>query len=48
VIVYCTDGSRSALAGRTLQDLGYADVAHLEGGIAAWADQGGPLVPYVG
>jgi rhodanese-related sulfurtransferase len=48
VIVYCTDGSRSALAGRPLQDLGYADVAHLEGGISAWADQGGPLVPYVG
>ena len=48
VIVYCSDGARSALAAQSLQELGYHDVAHLEGGITAWADQGGPLVPHPG
>ena len=29
VIVYCASGSRSALAGKALQDLGYSDVRNL-------------------
>jgi len=36
VIVYCSSGSRSALAADTLQGMGYEDVAHLEGGMMAW------------
>lgn len=35
-ILYCASGGRSALAAVALQDLGYADVAHLDGGIKAW------------
>ncbi len=41
-ILYSAAGGRSVLAARTLLDLGYVDVAHLEGGIAAWAQAGCP------
>src|SRR5258705_12297537 len=40
VIVYCASGGRSALAGKTLQDMGYKDVRNL-GGFKSWADSGG-------
>ncbi len=43
-IVFCAAGSRSALAVETLQELGYADVAHLDGGIAAWKQAGLPVL----
>ncbi len=43
VIVYCAAGSRSALAAKTLQQLGYRDVAHLDGGFKAWVEQGRPV-----
>ena len=36
VILYCGTGGRSALAGKTLLDMGYSDVASLAGGYAAW------------
>jgi len=36
VILYCGGGGRSALAADTLQHMGYADVAHLDGGFKAW------------
>ena len=42
VIVYCASGGRSALAGKTLQDLGYKDVRNL-GGFKGWADSGGSV-----
>ena len=40
VIVYCAAGSRAALAGKMLKDMGYADVRNL-GGFKDWADAGG-------
>lgn len=40
VILYCSAGSRSALSARTLKELGYRDVAHLEGGLEAWQREG--------
>ncbi len=43
VIVYCAAGSRSALGAVALQALGYRDVAHLDGGFAAWIDRGHPV-----
>lgn len=43
-VLYCAAGSRSALAAATLQELGYRDVAHLDGGIAAWKQAGLPVV----
>lgn len=43
ILLYCHDGCRSALAARTLAELGYTDVAHLHGGIRAWTDASLPL-----
>ena len=39
-ILYCAVGGRSALAVLSLQELGYTDVAHLDGGIKAWLEAG--------
>lgn len=36
VILHCAGGGRSALAADTLQQMGYANVAHLDGGFNAW------------
>lgn len=43
IVLYCASGGRSALAAHTLQVLGYTDVAHLDGGVKAWREQGRPL-----
>jgi rhodanese-related sulfurtransferase len=42
VIVYCASGGRSALAGKVLKDMGYAQVYNL-GGFKDWAESGGPV-----
>ncbi len=36
LIVYCGTGGRSALAAKTLKDMGYPEVSSLAGGYAAW------------
>ena len=43
VVVYCAAGSRSALGAATLQQLGYRDVAHLDGGFKAWLEEQRPV-----
>lgn len=43
VILHCASGGRSALAAGTLRQLGYNDVAHLEGGMNAWKESGRPV-----
>jgi len=41
VVLYCASGNRSALAAKTLQDeLGYANVESMTGGITLWKDRG--------
>ena len=40
VVVYCAMGTRSAFAAKTLQELGYTDVASLVGGFNRWKDEG--------
>jgi rhodanese-related sulfurtransferase len=40
VAVYCTAGGRSSRAARTLVDLSYTNVLHLDDGLAAWRDAG--------
>ena len=42
IIVYCASGGRSALAGKTLKDMGYADVRNL-GGFQDWMMSGGEV-----
>lgn len=43
VILHCGAGSRAALAADTLQQMGYTNVAHLDGGFTAWKEQGQPV-----
>jgi rhodanese-related sulfurtransferase len=43
IFVYCASGARSAAAGRMLQELGFAEVYNLEGGIYAWQRNGFPV-----
>lgn len=42
-ILHCASGGRSALAADTLRQLGYSNVAHLEGGMNAWKEAGQPI-----
>ena len=42
IIVYCGSGGRAALAGKTLKDMGYADVRNL-GGFQEWVASGGAV-----
>ena len=41
-ILFCGAGWRSALATKTLQDMGMRNVAHIDGGFAAWVKEGAP------
>ncbi len=43
LIVYCAGGTRSALAVRTLKELGYERVASLAGGYNRWSDAAYPV-----
>jgi len=45
VILHCASGGRSALAAKTLKDMGYENVAHLDGGITKWIEEGKPVEP---
>jgi sulfur-carrier protein adenylyltransferase/sulfurtransferase len=40
VILYCASGNRSALAAKTLEELGYGRVESMTGGITLWKDRG--------
>jgi rhodanese-related sulfurtransferase len=42
IVLYDDDGRRAVLAGRTLAELGYTEVAVLAGGLPAWEKSGGP------
>ena len=42
LVLYCASGGRSALAAKTLQDMGLSDVCHIAGGFTAWVAIGGP------
>jgi rhodanese-related sulfurtransferase len=42
IILYCASGGRSALAGKTLKDMGYGRVYNL-GAFKDWAESGGAV-----
>lgn len=44
VVVYCAGGTRSALAVRSLRELGYSQVSSMAGGFTKWKDAGHPYV----
>lgn len=43
IILHCASGGRSALAADLLTDMGYTNVAHMDGGITAWKAAGRPV-----
>ena len=43
VILYCNKGWRSALAAKSLQDMGVEPVAHMAGGMERWVEEIGRL-----
>ena len=42
-VLFCAMGWRSALATKTLQDMGIDKVAHIDGGFTAWKNKGAPV-----
>ena len=43
LVIYCNKGWRSALAAKTLQDMGVQRVCHIAGGFGAWLEAEGPV-----
>ena len=43
LLLFCAAGWRSALATRTLMEMGLENVAHIEGGFSAWKAAGAPV-----
>jgi rhodanese-related sulfurtransferase len=44
LIFHCAGGGRSALTVATLKEMGYENIAHLDGGIKAWKEAGKPVI----
>lgn len=40
IVVHCALGGRGALAAKSLQEMGYTNVANMEGGVKAWRERG--------
>lgn len=43
IILHCASGGRSALAAKTLKEMGYDNVAHMDGGYKAWKENDLPV-----
>ena len=41
-VLFCAGGMRSALAARTIHEMGLEKVSHIAGGFGAWKKNGGP------
>jgi molybdopterin/thiamine biosynthesis adenylyltransferase/rhodanese-related sulfurtransferase len=48
VILYCRSGNRSGKAAQEMSELGYENVANVDGGILEWQEQGLPVVTAAG
>jgi rhodanese-related sulfurtransferase len=46
VIVYCASGARAALATLALKEMGYENVANMDGGLKAWIAAGLPTAEH--
>lgn len=44
IILHCAAGMRSALATATLKQMGYNNIAHMDGGFKAWKNSGKPVI----
>jgi rhodanese-related sulfurtransferase len=47
LVLFCAGGWRSALATKTLQEMGVAKVSHIGGGFTAWKQAGAPTSEHV-
>lgn len=45
LVLYCGSGARSALAAKSLKDMGLENVAHVPGGFSALKDAGATIKP---
>ena len=45
LVLFCASGGRSALASKTLIDMGIGKVCHVAGGFNAWKAANGPVGP---
>lgn len=45
IILHCASGGRSAMGADLLREMGYSNVAHLDGGLNAWKAAGRPIEP---
>ena len=43
IVLYCRTNARSALATKTLKDMGYTNVKNLKGAFKAWGEAGYPI-----
>jgi rhodanese-related sulfurtransferase len=43
IVLYCASGNRSALSALSLREMGYTNVASMQGGFRAWVDAGGDI-----
>lgn len=43
IVIHCASGGRSVLSVKTLQEMGYTNVANLAGGLKAWREAGYPV-----
>lgn len=48
IVIYCKKGSRGALAGKVLKDLGFNNVYNLKGGIHGWMKAEMPIMSSLG
>ncbi|HEV8043978.1 MAG TPA: rhodanese-like domain-containing protein, partial [Rubrobacter sp.] len=52
IIVHCAAGGRGSLAARSLKEMGYTNVANMDGGVNAWRERGyeteQPRQPHIG
>ena len=44
IILHCGSGGRSALSAVTLKQMGYENIAHMDGGFKAWKESGKPVI----
>tara|TARA_B100001175_G_C19036198_1_gene414987 strand:- start:50 stop:436 length:387 start_codon:yes stop_codon:yes gene_type:complete len=44
IVLFCAAGGRSALAAKTLQDMGFKKVSHIEGGFGSMSNSGFKIV----
>jgi rhodanese-related sulfurtransferase len=45
LVFYCAFGERSAMAVEAAREAGLSNVCHLRGGLSAWKQAQGPLIP---